>query len=487
MAREGQPITNYFDPVVTWWDGTSGVFILTLFLVGVLLVQQFRISLIRESSTRPWRDVTKTYRTHLRIGSIVFLLYVSGCLLLLPQIEADSLDTRKDEQLNNALFGSSEIVALFVVGVLSASIRLVLDRAVDEPKSIVRFFSNLIRSFRGAPLSTGKSEALHEDRDTWLWWFSATTLFGVVLSFSWVRDTIVQPLTDKPPNWLMGIGVFLVGLTYFVWLYDSVYRKLTRVHHVSGLGARSFAGNLYGGNGIPIQMVIVGPTGSGKTVLAKGRKPLGNEERTQDVVTDTWNQSINVSDEERYHYEVSCIDTPGENMGDHLSVIASYRTDVLVLVIDGLALSPTRLKSDKKMVYTDFHSFFKDRAHALYFQALRLATQRANIAEAGSINTFFRVRSIVMFINVYGDEQKASAVTAAIEPRMKHFNSVLKVLGELLEVAPENCTAIVGSILDGGREKVLKCELGLSVTKKPRRKRLSKAQKLSTRRRGKNV
>jgi hypothetical protein len=414
-----------------------------------MILQQWRISVAKEGngSASDWTRIAWAYKWHMR--GTVCLALVGVVLLLNTIVSMSSLF----ESYAGLLKVERSTLTIVVIGFLAGAFRLVLDRAFDEPAAAGDFFKGLFNSFRATRINPeNPPPAVPADKrakrtDTWLWMFVATVVLETLFS-------VIPPL--HPANsaaarfWATMVNCAL-AFTYVAWIYVGLFRKMTEHHHFSGLAAREFLGGLFNDQ-IPFQAVIIGAKGSGKTAFVEGQdisqnEKLQNLEHTSEVRPSRFVTAGSPDGTSSQSCYVSLLDTPGEFLGDHITTVMAYRTDVLVLVINETGLDRAQLEERKNFNLADFDVLLNadEKKTKPYLEALRMAVKRDESGDgAVPAKELFKVRAFLLFVNSWDPDKKFRALVSGNE----QFQALAIEIGGKFGAPPQNCFAVAGSATD---------------------------------------
>jgi len=144
-------------------------------------------------------------------------------------------------------------------------------------------------------------------------------------------------------NTWKGFGaVALAAGTYLAWIYSLLVRQMTLVENFSGPVVNRFLlKSLF--PEVPLQVVMIGPKKAGKSKITASVTEFKWEE-LKDTGTPVMGSFLTrLNNARRTRVVGSVVDTPGENMGQHLAAAINFRTDALTLVLNSLAFDMNRV------------------------------------------------------------------------------------------------------------------------------------------------
>ena len=319
-----------------------------IFVIGLMLFQHWEIQRRTEAPSN-WEKTLQHYRRTVLWAFLLSVLFVivSASVLILDLYMGAEIGII--HQTRNFLDGDgpvSVLVIAFFVGIA----RLFAERALEANDNLFSGFKELMQSFF-APESLKRQSSLGNlsnigtgsQRDAWFLWLCFSLIISLLhaLISAGVSDTQeTQNGSADGDNagaviaWFFaGIGASIyVALGYFLWVYMTLYLKLVQDHHFTGRAARLFLGRI-AGDQLPRQCTIIGPSYSGKTVLARqgGTATQGGTAQVTHVVEPTSKVDIRTApttSDDGITLNVTTLDTPGENMGDHILLASIFRSDV---------------------------------------------------------------------------------------------------------------------------------------------------------------
>ena len=210
-------------------------------------------------------------------------------------------------------------------------------------------------------------------------------------------------------------AVLYVAVGYFLWIYMVLFAKLTQEHHLSGRAARLFLGQLrLFRDLLPRQSVFIGPPHSGKTYVSS-QLAVRHAHRSPNSVSMYDGPTVGIDirtgaisrQKDSNHpdtYQLTTLDTAGENMGDHLLLASLFRSDALVFILDKEMLDVDAMRDEQNFNLEQWHNLIVEstmeavRQTKIYLQGFHLATNRSNNSII-STDDLYRVKSFVLYLN----------------------------------------------------------------------------------------
>ena len=356
-------------------------------IIAFMLYQHWSIH--KKSSHQDWDRILKFYRANMQVAVFVTILFLFASILVM------SLDHWKDgvfgilSEVYKFTTQSQGPLSVMCIAFFGGVLRLSAERAVGASARFRDSLTELRRSFfdrgklsRESSIGKISGGALGQRQDAWFAWLCVSLVVAFANTAPDVPDLFshknacqlaageqetasvqalasIQNMTraqaipgdltsSTPPcktslGWLvMGVVTTIyVAIGYFLWIYMVLFSKLTQEHHFTSRAARLFLGGLLTDQ-IPRQCVLVGPPHAGKTYFSR---PLGirRDERPSpdqragrtgriDIRTGAIQRSNGESGPTTI--QLTTLDTPGENMGDHILLTSIFRADVLVFILD---------------------------------------------------------------------------------------------------------------------------------------------------------
>lgn len=413
-----------------------------MLIAGIMIHQHLKIASIKEDHEN-WNEILRSYRFRIRVAVGVFVFSVVLLAIFLVVIGSNYELFEKYRGLNYLI-----IFWAFVMG----SIRLFVERTSrngnlmesikDKYNSIFAHKRMRNRSYVG-DFYSGVRGNIRGD-NSWFLWFAFSMIVAV---FEYVLIEI-NARSEKAGNdvadvsnimTLMAYGFLIpcIGFGYFSWTYMLLYRKLTDEHHFSDRAACIFLGDILS-DGIPQQSIAIGPPAAGKTTFIHRQSVTEAKERTEITTLPVWrgnNERINLS----------VIDCPGENMGDHILHPLAFRADSLVLILRAEWLSTTSISRKASYSLDRWEEFIKEDFQYVrtYLKGLYHATKRdGSILDLKEV---FKVRSFVLYINCRGKDE-----TLPKEAHHRSFQLLSEAIGERFGVPREDCCCVGGDAIAAG-------------------------------------
>jgi hypothetical protein len=127
--------------------------------------------------------------------------------------------------------------------------------------------------------------------------------------------------------------------------------------------------------------------------------------------------------------------------------VMTYRTDVLVLVVDDRGLDREKLKTKKPFALVDLESVLRSHEGRTqrYLEALRMAVKRDESSPAAvPAGELFKVRAFLLFVNSRRPDEEIRQLVNHNEL----FQSLAMELGSKFGAKPRNCFAFAASATD---------------------------------------
>lgn len=494
-------------------------------IIAFMLYQHWSIH--KRSGHHDWDRTLKFYRTNMQVAVVATILFIFASMIVMTiDFWKDGMIGLLSE-VYKFTAKSQGPLSVMCIAFFGGVLRLSAERAVGASAKFADSLTELRRSFfdRGR-LSTESSigkisgGALGQRQDAWFAWLcvslvvalanTAPNLPDLFSQENVCRSTISEqspsslqaPAGEHPstnaeaitsdhvsPNehaspkpacktsfeWLlMGIVTTMyVAIGYFLWIYMVLFSKLTQEHHFTSRAARLFLGGLLTDQ-IPRQCVLVGPPHAGKTFFSR---PLGirrDERPTQDQRTGpTGRIDIRTGAIQRTNGEggpttiqLTTLDTPGENMGDHILLTSIFRSDVLVFVLDIEMLDIEKMENATYYSLGEWHNLIAKsneeaiRQTKIYMQGFHLATNRTKRNALIESDELYKVQSFVLYLNrkpaeIYlrlkevkrsaeEIESRLKAIQESIDANKERWQALARGIGERFGVAEEHCCCIGG-------------------------------------------
>jgi hypothetical protein len=426
----------------------------TLELVGLslavlLCLQQ---TWILRKKDRVWARTVQFYRRQMA-WSIRVVLVATLVVLVLLLFDRWSGGTRLLAPFAYLQRGGGPLIIL-LIAFFTGCIRLMWDRAVDDENRPVHFLADVLGAFFRDPQAPVKDRVLtlgripgSTSRNSWHLWFlfaTATAAISAYITQEEAQGAGTDSSLTPTQLLLIAMGVTLVtACGAFCWVYVGLFMKLTEAHFFSGRAARLFLGQRTA-LAVPRQAVVIGPKSSGKSSLVSARQEPASAGGTPTILTRFFASEYIDASRAVKIAGVTVIDTPGENLGDHLMVASRFRADCLVLMVNGERIEPTLLRRELLSV-KHFHQVFKsDKQHqdALYFRAFDFATTRSE--QTLKATDLFHTRSFLLYVNVWTPKGREQVV-----PRLEETGRMRELaveIGRRFGVEDDQeCCAVAGN------------------------------------------
>ncbi len=439
-------------------------------VIGTMLGHHLEIQRRTESPSN-WEKTLQHYRRTLLCVLVLCASFVFGSVITFLLDLFMGANIGIINLTRNFLQGDkpvSVLVIAFFVGIA----RLVAERALDTKDNLFAGFKEFMQSFfasnalkRQSSIGNLSNVNSGPQGDAWFYWLCFSLVISILdASIAAVPpDTAVaaEPGTSDSPvavvAWFFaGIGACLyVALGYFVWVYMTLYLKLVQHHHFTGRAARLFLGRI-GGDQLPRQCTIIGPSYSGKTEFARqgGHPAQAGAAAGRRSVEPTSQVDIRTAPATSDHgvtLNVTTLDTPGENMGDHVLLASTFRSDVLLLVLDLGMFDPKAMADASNYTLANWHHLIRqdDTAEAVkravnYMQGFHLATTRSDGAQFVSASELFKVRAFTLFLN-RKEPEVLENLLAVLDENTEQLQRLARDIGQRFGVPEQECCCIAGN------------------------------------------
>jgi hypothetical protein len=244
-------------------------------------------------------------------------------------------------------------------------------------------------------------------------------------------DAQVSPARAMVAMLWAGAFTFTLWFSYRAWIRSHIRSRMLNIHKFGPTIVPEFMGDS-SSKETPSQVLLIGPKSSGKS-------------RAYESCGGVWfNQSTepkfaNFYQGDGAHRKWVCIgDMPGENLGEQLYYIRTYRTTRLVLVVSAAALTDSKDDLDNAENYSldDFpklcnndNEYYGPHAHD-YFTALKLLLRRTTQEDAAIVREY-NVQSFAILFNYEKNDQRQKAIVANLskEGRARLAAQIGKKLG----------------------------------------------------------
>ncbi len=459
-------------------------------IIATMFSQHWWISWKAERAS--WTEILNFYRWIMRYAVFVpILLAVVGFLVLIMD-EFSKSPRGFVSSVHAFINDNSGPVSVLFIAFFAGVLRLFAERAIGANEKILGSAKDLCRSFfdhkrLSMESSIGRISGgvLGQRHDAWFAWMClslAVTLFNAVWE-TWLNNA--APALEASPslngehhvnytNLAVALGAVLyVVVGYFLWIYMVLFAKLTQDHHLTSRAARLFLGRLFGDQ-VPIQSVIIGPPHAGKTFFCNQvapnatSGPASDSKRDRTATIDIRNGAATLPTEAgEVTYQLSTLDTPGENMGDHILLASIFRSDVLVFVLDRGMFDVESLEDERNYAVQGWHNLIIDgeseaiRQTSAYMQGFHLATMRS-VGGLIESEQLFKVKSFVLYLNQkptdYHMDQEArddrvpenimehlKRVDEGLDRHQKQWQQLAQEIGRRFGVPREKCCCIGGN------------------------------------------
>lgn len=467
------------------------------FVIGLMLVQHWEVQR-RVEDPGSWEETLQHYRRTVLWAFRLSVLFVFASVIVFVLdlfMEAKIGIINQTQRFLQSDAPVSVLIIAFFVGVA----RLVAERALDTQDNIFSGIKEFVQSFI-APTSLNRQSSIGNlsnfssgpQRDAWFFWLCFSLVISILSALIGgdpepgdASNSTTGGVTENTPlstpsepasgessensgengaknvaaivGWTFaGIGAsFYVALGYFVWVYMTLYLKLVQHHHFAGRAARLFLGRI-SGDQLPRQCTIIGPSYSGKTVFARqgGVAIQGGTTPPPRLVEPTSKVDIRTApatSEDGVTLNVTTLDTPGENMGDHILLASTFRSDVLVLVLDLGMFDPKAMTVASNYSLANWHRLIRQdqddealKRAVNYMQGFHLATTRSIGDEFISPAELFKVRAFTLFLNRKKPEV-LDELQSILDENNEHLQRLARDIGERFGVTEQECCCIAGN------------------------------------------
>ncbi|QBF33317.1 GTPase domain-containing protein [Thalassococcus sp. S3] len=440
----------------------------------LMLYQYIRITMVEELP-ESWNRRLMWYRNNMRFAVIapIFFLMLGSLTLFFLVNDAfkDDILTETDPKLvldlNSYIVSSQAPHVMLLVAFFTGVLKLFVERAADDDAKILGNLKKKLVAFvrNGKPSSQTEPKNLKGSArggagDAWFFWFLFSvgvvaiqayfvgdkTGTGIVVEEAPVAAII--PSSSKYTLLTWGIASILtISIGYFCWIYMVLFQKLTEAHHFSADTARLFLGGI-ARDSLPRQAILIGPPGSGKSTFCQSTSDLDTT-----IVVESKTHRLNENDGENEAVDVTVLDAPGENMGDHITLCSAFRADTLVFMVDVNWLEPTGLSDSRNYELRTWSELLKqgrdqDEVNLearKYFQGFYYGSKRdESLVSAGSL---YKVRSFLLYLNTgkHGGNPKFADTLQSLD-----FDSLSRLaceIGDRFGVSERGCSWMVGDAL----------------------------------------
>ena len=470
------------------WIGTA--------IIAAMLIQHRWIDWRSERAS--WARTLGFYRWIMRAAVLVSILFVFGSAILLAMDYSSRGHFGYVTTLSSFIVDNTGPVSVLFIAFFAGILRLFAERAMGDGKNLWDSVKDILRSFfdygrlsRESTVGKITSGTLGQKKDAWFEWMclSLIVTFANALLDTILPDNSVsnenrpspEAILPTSPNPEPGAGalaaclasVVYVAIAYFLWIYMVLFAKLTQGHHLTSRAARLFLGGILRDQ-VPDQSVMIGPPHAGKSYFcrqiagahASRRAPAEEREYTGRI--DIRNGAVTqVTAAGLTTFQLTALDTPGENMGDHILLASIFRSDGLIFVLDREMLDLEALEEETNYAVPEWHNLIVETAYEAtkqtraYLQGFHLATSRSG---GGLIETeqLYQVKSFVLYLNEKTPAQYLSRepdggrtaeeilshlgkVRAALDRHQDWWQQLSQEIGWRFGVAKDNCCCIGGN------------------------------------------
>ena len=472
-------------------------------IIALMLWQHWAVA--KKKETQNWDNLLVFYRRMMLLAVFGPILFVFGCaIVLFMDNAAPHGQFQVIEGIDHFLVQSNGAVSVMFIAFFAGILRLFAERAVGSERGLVGSLRDLMYSFVNpsrlpteSRTSTISGTPYNHRYDAWFAWLClslAVTFISTVMGTDLWSQTDstgtnnsqsgdskklgeLQELQEFRMFFIALLAVVYVAVGYFLWVYMVLFAKLTQEHHLSGRAARLFLGQLrLFRDLLPRQSVFIGPPHSGKTYFS-GQLAIRHAQRSPDQILmyDGPTTGIDIRtgaiSRERENnrtdtYQLTTLDTAGENMGDHLLLASLFRSDALVFILDKEMLDVEAMHDEQNFTLEQWHNLVVQstmeavRQTKIYLQGFHLATNRSD-SSIISTDDLYRVKSFVLYLNQKplnhysqtGSQGKTNFDN--VEMRLKNINASLgtnndrwqnlaREIGRRFSVPQENSCCITG-------------------------------------------
>jgi hypothetical protein len=257
---------------------------------------------------------------------------------------------------------------------------------------------------------------------------------------------------------LKGFGaVALAAGTYLAWIYSLLVRQMTLVENFSGPVVNRFLLKSLLPE-VPLQIVMIGPKKAGKSKITASVTEFKWEELRDTGVPVMGSFLTRLNNAKRTRVVGSVVDTPGENMGQHLAAAINFRTDALTLVLNSLAFDKTKVNETTFVQLRQFatEAFLPTAMSAKvdvaqgsrdYLRNLEVATKGSD--QPGSVQDLAQIYKVHSLSVVIYNEAKVDFA----DKGKSNLKLLADEVGKLFGLKPESCDfAILDVTRDGSVE-----------------------------------
>ena len=408
------------------------------------------------------------------------------------------------EGIDHFLVQSNGAVSVMFIAFFAGILRLFAERAVGSERGLVGSLRDLLYSFINpnrlpteSRTPTISGTPFNHRYDAWFAWLCLSlavtfisTVMGTDLWSQTDTTSVKNPQAENTQEYISAmelrelrmffiafLAVLYVAVGYFLWVYMVLFAKLTQEHHLSGRAARLFLGQLrLFRDLLPRQSVFIGPPHSGKTYIsgqlairhAHGSPShvLRYDGPTAGIDIRTGAISRQRDNDRTDTYQLTTLDTAGENMGDHLLLASLFRSDALVFILDKEMLDIDAMHDEHNFTLEQWHNLVVRstmeavRQTKIYLQGFHLATNRSD-SSIISTDDLYRVKSFVLYLNQkplnhYSEtgsqgktnfenvQTRLKKINASLAANNKRWQDLSKDIGRRFSVPQENSCCVTG-------------------------------------------
>jgi len=287
---------------------------------------------------------------------------------------------------------------------------------------------------------------------------------------------IVDLITDlfHAPEYLLGwfnhpvgsvagfTAVVACAVAYLAWVYSLLVRQMTLVDNFSGSVVNRFLTSLW--PEVPVQVVLIGPKKGGKSKIMSSVTGIPYKELKDTVTprTGSFRGGIHTNGSARLErISGSVIDTPGENLGQHLAAAIHFRTDALALVLNSSVFDESFLNGNVETITIRQFAQSGVAARSIridgvnicenckeYLEALDLATLGAEThrsGELGALTTIYKVHTFCLIIYNF-------AGTVFSQAAVKKLSRLAMLIGHRFGLKEERCHLVILDVTGRGAD-----------------------------------
>ena len=431
-------------------------------VIAAMLAQHWAIQRSVETSDA-WEETLRYYRRTMRWAVALPFLFVILCwgTLVLDVFFSGKLGV---VQHTRDFIRSDGPVTVLLIAFFVGLARLFAERALEDSENFFANVKELLHSFfapsslaRQSSMGRLSSMAIGPQRDAWFAWLCFSLIVSLV-------DALISMGTGNSANTTTPIGddigayatwsiagaaaAVYVALGYFLWVYMALYLKLIQQHHFTGRSTRLYLGGLFQSQ-LPRQSVLIGPPHAGKTRFCQEAGALDGSREPESTQQIDIRIGPAASDDNSY-LQLTTLDTPGENMGDHILLASVFRSDVLVFVLDLGMIDQDALNDRRNYSLDRWHNLILDGPDEAipqtkrYMQGFHLATTRSLDGRVLNPADLFRVRAFTLYLN----EKEAGLIEQirdVLDANSDNLQELAREIGRRFGVMDEDSCCICGN------------------------------------------